>query len=60
MEENEVVNKPSIDEVRDELCSDFCRNLCPDALEDYYCPDHECPVWVAITSLMELLTKSKK
>ena len=33
------------DEVRDGLISDYCSPRCPDAQEDYHCPDHNCPVW---------------
>ena len=51
---------PTNDEVRDELITTFCNPTCPDSVQDSHCPDHSCPVWKALDSLIELLPVPKK
>jgi hypothetical protein len=40
------------DEVRDILIQESCQVNCPEAAEDYECPDHSCITW----KLLELAT----
>ena len=33
------------DEVRDELITIYCNEVCKESAEDGHCPDHSCLVW---------------
>lgn len=43
------MEKPTVDQLRDEIIEDFCHRSCPESMSDYCCPDHGCPAWRVLT-----------
>jgi len=41
------------DEVRDELITIYCNEVCKESAEDGHCPDHSCLVWDILIKLTE-------
>jgi hypothetical protein len=40
-----MATKIKPDEVRDELITIYCNEVCKESAEDGHCPDHSCLVW---------------
>jgi hypothetical protein len=42
------MEKLTWEEVRDELITDYCNDRCKKYMSDYYCPDHNCVVYLTL------------
>ena len=41
-------HKAEWEEVKDAIIDDICNEKCHAYVEDYECPDHECPAWIVM------------
>lgn len=41
------------EQIRDELITIYCNDVCKDSAEDGHCPDHSCLVWKLLNILLD-------